>query len=88
MKLQNSRNQGFSYYFCLMIEGSGSRPLTNGSGSRRTKTYRSTTLIGVVVKLFQVLPPASNGIDLIHEDDAGLMIPECSQLFTFTNIKK
>jgi hypothetical protein len=21
---QNSRNQGFSYYFCLMIEGSGS----------------------------------------------------------------
>ncbi len=22
-KLQNSRNQGFSYYFCLMIEGSG-----------------------------------------------------------------
>ncbi len=26
-KLQNSRNQGFSYYFCL----------TNGSGSRRPK---------------------------------------------------
>jgi hypothetical protein len=25
---QNSRNQGFSYYFCMMIEGSGS-----GSGS-------------------------------------------------------
>jgi hypothetical protein len=32
---QNSRIQGFSYYFCLMIKGSGSRsiPLTNGSGS-------------------------------------------------------
>ncbi len=40
---QNSRNQGFSYYFCVMIEGSrsgsragsesGSIPLTNGSGS-------------------------------------------------------
>jgi hypothetical protein len=31
----NSRNQGFSYYFCMMIEGSGSGsiPLTNGSGS-------------------------------------------------------
>jgi hypothetical protein len=31
-KSQNSRNQGFSYYFCLMIEGSGSGsiPLTNG----------------------------------------------------------
>jgi hypothetical protein len=30
---QNSTNQGFSYYFCLMIEGSGSMLLTNGSGS-------------------------------------------------------
>ncbi len=38
---QNSRNQGFSYYFCMMIEGSGFRsrtgsgpiPLTSGSGS-------------------------------------------------------
>ncbi len=30
----NSRNQGFSYYFCLMIEGFGFSPLTNGSGSR------------------------------------------------------
>ncbi len=33
-KSQNSRNQGFSYYFCLLIEGSGSVPLTNGSRSR------------------------------------------------------
>jgi hypothetical protein len=38
---QNSRNQGFSYYSCLMTEGSGSIPLTNGSGSRRPKTYGS-----------------------------------------------
>ena len=38
---QNRRNQGFSYYFCIMIEGSGSGsragsgsiPLTSGSGS-------------------------------------------------------
>ncbi len=38
---QNSRNQGFSYYFCMMIKGSGSRagsgsgsiPLPSGSGS-------------------------------------------------------
>jgi hypothetical protein len=43
---QNSRNQGFSYYFCLMIEGSvaGSIPLTNGSVSvsrtRRPKNVR------------------------------------------------
>jgi hypothetical protein len=38
---QKSRNQGFSYYFCMMIEGSGvgsgSIPLTNGSGSGRPK---------------------------------------------------
>ncbi len=34
---QNSRNQGFSYYFCMMTEGSGSKPLTNGSGSGRPK---------------------------------------------------
>ncbi len=36
---QNRRNQGFSYYFCMMIEGSGAIPLTSGSGSgsRRPK---------------------------------------------------
>jgi hypothetical protein len=36
---QNSRNQGFSYYFCMMIEGSGSGsiPLTTRSGSGRPK---------------------------------------------------
>ncbi len=31
-KSQNSRNQGFSYYFCLMIEGSRTIPRTYGSG--------------------------------------------------------
>ncbi len=30
---QNSRNRGFSYYFGLMIEGSGTIPLISGSGS-------------------------------------------------------
>ncbi len=43
-KSQNSRNQNFPYYFCLMPEGSGSGsiPLTNGSGSgsRRPKNIR------------------------------------------------
>ncbi len=41
-EVTSSRNQGFSYYFCLVIEGSGSRsiPLTNGSGSRRPKNIR------------------------------------------------
>jgi hypothetical protein len=36
---QNSRNQGFSYNFCMIIEGSGSGsiPLTSGSGSWRSK---------------------------------------------------
>jgi hypothetical protein len=38
-KSQSCRNQGFSYNFCLMIEGleSASAPLTNGSGSKRPK---------------------------------------------------
>ena len=36
---QNSRNQGFSYYFCMMIEGSGSIPQTNWSGSGRPKKH-------------------------------------------------
>jgi hypothetical protein len=38
-KSQNSRNQGFSYFLCLMIEGSGSGDvsLTNRSGSRWPK---------------------------------------------------
>ncbi len=47
-KSLNSRNQGFSYFFCLVIEGSrsgsgsGSIPLTDGSGSgsRRSKNMR------------------------------------------------
>ncbi len=34
---QNSRNQGFSYYFCMMIDGSGSIPLTSGSGFGKPK---------------------------------------------------
>ncbi len=40
----NSRNQGFSYYFCSMIggseSGSGTVPLTNESGSGRPKNFR------------------------------------------------
>ncbi len=39
---QNSRIQGFSYYFCMMIEGSGSRA---GSGPGRPKTRGSGTLL-------------------------------------------
>ncbi len=40
MKSQNGRNQGFPYYFCLMTEGSGAVPLTNGSRSGRPKNVR------------------------------------------------
>ncbi len=35
--VQNSRNQGFSYKFWMMIEGSGYIPLTSGTGSGRPK---------------------------------------------------
>jgi hypothetical protein len=41
---QISRNQGFFYFICMMIEGSGCLPLTNGSGSgsRRPKNIRGS----------------------------------------------
>jgi hypothetical protein len=41
-KSQNSRNQCFAYYFCLMVDGFGSVPLTygSGSGSRMPKNIR------------------------------------------------
>ncbi len=53
---QNSRNQGFSYYFCIMIEGSGSRsgsiPLTSESGSGRAKNmWIRTPNIGWLVSI-------------------------------------
>jgi hypothetical protein len=40
---QNSKNQGFSYYFCLMLEGYGSVTLTNNSDPdpEGPKTYGS-----------------------------------------------
>ncbi len=58
-KSQNSRNQGFSYYFCLMIEGSGSRagsesiPLTYGSGGPKTRGSWSGSATLVSICLFR-----------------------------------
>jgi hypothetical protein len=40
-KSQNSKNQGFSYYFCLMIEGSGA-----GSGSGHIPLTSDPDLVG------------------------------------------
>jgi hypothetical protein len=48
---QNSRNQGFSYYICLMIEGSGSIPLTNGSGSGRPKSTWTRVRIRIRIRI-------------------------------------
>jgi hypothetical protein len=39
-KSQSSKNQGFFYYFCLVIEGSESITLANGFGSERLKNIR------------------------------------------------
>ncbi len=39
MKSQNSRSQGFSYYFCLMMEGSGSVQITTDPDPGAPKTY-------------------------------------------------
>jgi hypothetical protein len=48
-KSQNSGNQGFSYYFCFMMEGSGSVFVTNGSrcesGGLKTFGSGSTKLL-------------------------------------------
>jgi hypothetical protein len=35
------QKESMFFFFCLMIEGSGSKPLTNGYGSRRPKNIRS-----------------------------------------------
>ncbi len=43
-KSQNSRNQGFSYYFCLIMGGSGSVPLTKNPYPGGQKTPGSGTL--------------------------------------------
>ncbi len=70
---QNStRNQGFSYYFCLMIEGSGSVPLTSRSGSRRPKTGSGSTTLGQ--------PPFSTGfVQCLRSSCRG---PELTPMFT------
>ncbi len=62
-KSHNSRNQYLSYYFCLIIEGSGSIPLTSGSesGSVRPKNMwiwwiRIRTLLSVHREKFKKSP--------------------------------
>ncbi len=63
-KSQNCRNQRFSYYFCLMIEGSragsrdgsGSVPRTDGSGSGRPKTY-ATVFATLITATYDVWGP-------------------------------
>ncbi len=50
-KWKNTRNQGF-LLFCLMMEGSGSVPLTNGFESRMPKNLGSGTLLEGILKIF------------------------------------
>jgi hypothetical protein len=45
---QNSKNQGFSYYICLMIEGSGSIPLTAVPDPGGSKTRGS---VGIRIQI-------------------------------------
>jgi hypothetical protein len=42
-KSQNSRNQGFSYYFCFLIEGSGSVQIMIDQGGPKTSGSGFTT---------------------------------------------
>ncbi len=59
---QNSRNQGFSYYFCMMVEGSGSGsiPLTSGSGSGRPQNM---WIRGIRI---QIRNTVINNIKILH----------------------
>jgi hypothetical protein len=43
-KLDNRRNQGFSYYFCLMMKGSGSESVQMMTDPEGPKSSGSTTL--------------------------------------------
>ncbi len=72
-EVTNSRNQGFTYYFCLLIEESGSIPLTNGSGSGKPKKHVdpdpehwilvTQKMRFLRLRLIQLLPYADN---LLH----------------------
>jgi hypothetical protein len=55
---QNSRNQGFFYYFCLMIKGSVSVPLTNGSGSMGPKNISATLVSRNYIKAADLMAGA------------------------------
>ncbi len=77
-KSENRRNQGSSYYFCLMIEGFGSVPLTNGSGSRRPKNIwiRIHNTLGKI--LYQPSKKPSYGCEMIHSLTA-LSVRKCAK---------
>jgi hypothetical protein len=60
-QLQKNINQGVSYYFCLMIEGSESVPLSNGFGRPKiVLIYRLQTLVSRNFILYLKLGPASH----------------------------
>jgi hypothetical protein len=52
---KNSRNKGFSYFFCLMLDGSGSVQIMTYLDPEGPKTYGSesgsTTLLAIVLFL-------------------------------------
>jgi hypothetical protein len=65
-KSKDSRNQGFSYYFCLMI---GSIPLTRGSESRRPKNLRIRIRIRIRHNCYRVLVKVQKKKEEQDEED-------------------
>jgi hypothetical protein len=56
-EVTKSKNRGFSYYFCFMVEGSGFVPQTNGSGSRSLKNTGPDPQLWYTVALVLISNP-------------------------------
>ncbi len=72
-KQQNDRNQGFSYFFSLLMEGSGSGSvqINYGSGSGRLETdgSRSGTLVLFFYSLSSLKKTRREAVDYLRSHD-------------------
>jgi hypothetical protein len=93
-KSQNSRNQGFSYYFRVMIEksGSGSIPSTNGCGSG-TGMPKNIRIRRIRIRLpIRIRNTAKRDLVRSHTWRNGFLIPYCvwgnARIFSHSYMRK